>query len=176
MSDLSIEMSRLNAIYSGGAVVMPGVPILMGGTDDPTLIRALLEVETWLALSGEFYMKEAWALLTGDIKTEGLGGTFITEKFRHDMPSSLIRPRYRCSWVSGGWASPSGALPATPSLEEKIVRAIVLELNSVYKMGLGTSPIHDRSDEESSASPLKILMVGGSHAIREGQALAGMGI
>jgi hypothetical protein len=51
----------------------------------------------------------------------------------------------------------------------------VNELNSLYNLGLGTETIHDRLESEDSPPPRRYLFIGGSHAKKEGNAMADRG-
>jgi hypothetical protein len=64
MFDMADEMGRLNAIFRGGVICVPGVPILLGGgCEDKTLIRSLIEAGKWLNWSGIQFLKETWGIL-----------------------------------------------------------------------------------------------------------------
>jgi hypothetical protein len=90
------------------------------------------------------------------------------------MPLNLSGITEQRSWVSGGWTTPCEVLPCTPELEEKIVRSLACELNGLFNLGLGTEHICDTlSTEEKRVS--KILVIGGSHSIREAKELAKRG-
>jgi hypothetical protein len=58
--------------------------------------------------------------------------------------------------------------------EEKIVQCLTRELNSLFDLGLCTEPIADRLYREERTAR-KILVIGGSHSIREAEALSARG-
>jgi hypothetical protein len=99
---------------------------------------------------------------------------FITEKFRHNMPGCEANSFEQRSWVSGGWASPSEAQPFTPDSEMKIFQCLTRELNSLFDLGLCTEPSVDILYREELIVK-KILVIGGSHSIREAEALSTRG-
>jgi hypothetical protein len=103
MFDMSDEMGRLNAIFRGGVICVPGVPILLGVCEDKTLIRSLLEVGKWLNWSGAQFLKETWGVFEKTLLESEKGGTFLTEVFRHTMPDNLGYCQSQSSWISGGW-------------------------------------------------------------------------
>ena len=129
MKDMEGEVGRIHAAFRGGVVCLPGVPILLGGCEDGTAIRSILEAGRWLKL----LVQEIWA--------NAKGGQFTTEKFRHDMPGNQFNAFEQRSWVSGGWASPCEAQPFTPDSEEKIVQCLTREFNSLFDLGLCTDPL-----------------------------------
>jgi hypothetical protein len=153
---------------------MPGIPILIGGCEDKTTVRALIEAGRWLTHTGSPHLQESMKLLASEIVANGKGGDWETEKFRHNMPLNLTDFLEQRSWVSGGWTIPRGVQPFTPEVESKIVQTIVRELNCLFDLDLGKEPICDRLIE-SEKKDKRILVIGGSHAIREGEALASRG-
>jgi hypothetical protein len=172
MMDMEGEVGRIHAAFRGGGVVcLPGVPILLGGCEDGTAIRSILEAGRWLVHSGTQHLQETQKLLVQEIWANAKGGQFTTEKFRHNMPGNQANAFEQRSWVSGGWASPCEAQPFTPDSEEKIVQCLTRELNSLFDLGLCTEPIVDRLFKEEQQTR-KILVIGGSHSIREAEALS----
>jgi hypothetical protein len=174
MADLATELARLNNAFRGGIVSLPGIPILLGGCRDRTAIRAITEAGRWFTHSGSFHLQETMKMVMSGIAEMGEGGVWETEKMRHPMPLNLSGITEQRSWVSGGWTTPCEVQPFTPELEEKIVRSLACELNGLFNLGLGTEPICDRlsKDEKRVA---KILVIGGSHSIREAEELAKRG-
>jgi hypothetical protein len=174
-TDMADAIGYLTGKFRGGVVVLPGVPVLMGGTDDETVIRALVEFGRWLSLAGEQHPKATWQIFTNEILSGWGGNTFQTEKFRHEMPESLRNNHTYGSWVSGGWASPCGANPASPDSEQLIVRSLVKEINCLYNLSLGEQTVHDRLVEKSGPDMPRFVLIGGSHAINEAKALVDRG-
>jgi hypothetical protein len=174
MVDLGREFERLGSTFGGGVIGIPGVPVLLGGCDDSTAVRSILEAGIWLANSGTQHLRETLKMVATEIKANGKGGVFITEKFRHPMPLSLSNTYEQRSWVSGGWTTPRGVLPVTPEIEAKIINCLISELNSLYSLGLGTNPILDRLSKDDS-TVRKVLVIGGSHARREAEIFAERG-
>jgi hypothetical protein len=70
-------------------VIVPGIPILLGGCEDRTLIRSLIEAGKWLNWSGAQFLKETWGVFERTLLESGQGGTYMTEVFRHTMPDNL---------------------------------------------------------------------------------------
>jgi hypothetical protein len=125
---------------------MPGVPILIGGCEDKTTVRALIEAGRWLSHSGSQQLQESMKLLSTEIVANGKGGEWETEKFRHNMPSNLIDFLEQRSWVSGGWTIPSGVQPFTPEVESRIVQSIVRELNCLFDLDLDMARSEEGGD------------------------------
>ncbi len=81
------------------------------------------------------------------------------------------------SWVSGGWASPSGVQPCSPENGKNLVQTLCREINCVFNAGLCTEPIMDSvsSPEAEEGRKPKFLVIGGSHALQEAEVLAAKG-
>jgi hypothetical protein len=175
MADFMEETSRIESAFKGGLICAHGVPIFGDGIKDSTLIRAVLELSEWLKISGENFSKRSWGILAEGILLEKIHGNFTTETFRHPMPvrGSIITR----SWVSGGWASPSGVRPCSPEMEKMIVHALVRDLNSNFDVGLCSEPITvpETDDNSPDTRKPKFLFIGGSHALREAECLANKG-
>jgi hypothetical protein len=176
MADLCGELNRITSVFKGGVVCIPGVPILLGGCDDSFVVRSILESSNWLRSLGGPILRDTWGIVSQEIASLGKGGLFFTEKFRHDMPQNLNDCQSICSWVSGGWTSPRGVQPSTPESEQRIVHTLIGELNGLYRLDLGTDPILDRLLPMAESSVTRrALVIGGSHAIKEANALADRG-
>jgi hypothetical protein len=80
----------------------------------------------------------------------------------------------RAPGVSGGWASPCGVRPLTSETEKRIVQTLTAELNDMYDLGLGVHPNMNNAERENKKN-VKFLVIGGSHAKREGQVLVERG-
>jgi hypothetical protein len=93
---------------------------------------------------------------------------FICETFMHNMPASLLDTANVSSMESGGWATPSGAHPFTPEIEEKIVRTMIRELNDRYCIGLSADTAHDRLSEAERQKKRKFLCIGGQPCHQRG--------
>jgi hypothetical protein len=81
------------------------------------------------------------------------------------------------SWVSGGWASPSGVRSCSPEMEKLIVHALVRDLNVNFDVGLCTDPITVPETEQNRPDSRKprFLFIGGSHTLKKAQCLADKG-
>ena len=160
----------------GGVISIPGAPILLEGTDDPLLTRALIEMGGWLKTMGTPFPEKTWAILSETILGEKERGEFVTEKVKQRVPENLKNPNPTRSWVSGGWTSPSGVLPVTPEKEKELICTLIHELNGLFNLGLCPEPVHDRIVSSCSTSCVsRFLVIGGSHAIKEAYGLADRG-
>ncbi len=176
VADMSWEMGKLDRIFQGGILSVPGIPIFQSGCDNRIVTMETLEFGEWAKMTGEPFPAQTWEALRSEIISESFKGNFRQEKTKTPLPDSFRNSQREWSWSSGGWASPCGVQPVGPDLEKSLIGALVNELNSLYNLGLGTDTIHDRLESgESSSPPRRYLFIGGSHAKKEGNAMADRG-
>ena len=53
VTDLGLELSRLDRIFRGGLLSLPGIPIFMGGCTERTVTMEVIEFGNWLKTTGE---------------------------------------------------------------------------------------------------------------------------
>jgi hypothetical protein len=71
MVDMGVEVARINSTFRGKVVTLPGIPILLGGCGDGTVLRSILEAGRWLVHSGTQHLQETQKLLTQEIWASG---------------------------------------------------------------------------------------------------------
>jgi uncharacterized membrane protein YgcG len=178
ISDLSFEFSRIESKFRGGVICFPGVPILGGGATDPFFIRSLFELEGWLKASPDPYPRETWEVLLALLRELSTGGVQVPHTSKARLPSSL-RPFGQGvkTWVSEGWTNlPSGVQSFRQEHESKVVCTLINELNGMFNLDLGKEPGFDRMcDNAPVADRPRILLIGSSHVVREGDILADRG-
>jgi hypothetical protein len=178
ISDLAVEFSRIENKFRGGVICFPGVPILGGGSTDSFFIRSLFELEGWLKASSDPYPRETWELLLGLMRELSLGGVQAPHTSKVRLPDSLrdFRQGER-TWVSEGWTNlPNGVQPFQQEHESKVVCSLINELNGMFNLDLGKEPGFDRFSENAPvADRPRILLIGASHVVREGDILADRG-
>jgi len=175
ISDLSNEMNRLDRVFRGGILSLPGIPIFIDGCNNRTVTRETIEFGEWAKTTGEPFPAETWEALGSGIIADSSGGIFRQEKTKIPVPESFRNSQKERSWVSGGWASPCGAQPVDSELEKTLIGALITELNSLFNLGLGKDTIHDRLIEVQDAPARRYLFIGGSHAATEGNVMADRG-
>jgi hypothetical protein len=174
VSDMSSELSRLDRIFRGGLLSLPGIPVLLGGCGENTVTMEIVEFGNWMKTTGEPYPAQTWETFLSGIISDQMGGTFRQNPSKIPLPDKLRNPQVEKSWKTGGWTSPCGVRPVTVDTETSLIRSLVTELNSLFNLGLGSETVHDRLFVDDSL-PRRYLCVGGSHAINEGNNLADRG-
>jgi hypothetical protein len=180
--DLATEFTRIEKKFRGGGVIcFPGVPVLGGGgggVTDPFCIRSLFELEGWLRASQDPYPRETWSLFTKLMGDLGSGGHQAPHTGKHRLPDSLKNfGQGEKTWVSEGWTNlPNGVQPFLMEHESQTVCSLISELNGMFNLDLCKEPGFDRlTDSEPAAAKPRILMIGASHVVREGEILADRG-
>jgi len=59
--DLADCFKKIGRIFGGRVFCVPGVPVLIGGSDDPFLVKTIFQVEGWLRGSGDAFPSKTWA-------------------------------------------------------------------------------------------------------------------
>jgi hypothetical protein len=154
VTDLSSELSRLDRIFKGRILSVPGIPSSGIGLRQ---------------LANPFRLKNGRPWLLGSLPTTRGGPSGM--KKESPLPHSLRFSHTEKSWNSGGWASPSGAQPVGMDTERCLIGSLIAELNNLFNLGLGTEIVHDRLTVNDNVQ-CRYLFIGGSHARREGNALA----
>ncbi len=76
MFDMAEEIGRLKGIFRGGVECMPGVPVMLGGCEDYSLIRSIIEAGRWLEYSGSQFPRKTWEIMLSDLFASGRGDVF----------------------------------------------------------------------------------------------------
>jgi hypothetical protein len=174
--DMSREMGKLDRIFRGGILSVPGIPVFQSGCENRVVTMELIEFGEWAKTTGEPFPAQTWETLGSGIISDSFKGTFRQEKSKIPLPDMLRNSQRERSWNSGGWTSPCGVQPVGAELEKSLIGSLINELNSLYNLGLGTTTIHDRMIGGEHESPSRrYLFIGGSHAIKEGNAMADRG-
>jgi hypothetical protein len=74
VKDLSIELARLDRIFRGGILSNPGIPVFLGGCEDKTLTREVIEFGNWVKTTGEPFPAQTWETLVEGIIADNKGG------------------------------------------------------------------------------------------------------
>ncbi len=74
IKDLSTELARLDRIFRGGILSIPGIPVFLGGCEDKTLTREVIEFGNWVKTTGEPFPAQTWETLVEGIIADNKGG------------------------------------------------------------------------------------------------------
>ena len=146
---------------------------------DPFCIRSLYELEGWFRASPDPYPRETWDLLLKLMGDLGSGGHQAPHTGKHRLPDSLkTYGQAERTWVSEGWTNLlNGVQPFQQEHESKVVCTLINELNGMFNLDLGKEPGFDRMcDNAPVVDRPRILLIGSSHVVREGDILADRGM
>ena len=140
------------ASMAGGVTVKAGPAVLLDGCNDPSLLRSLFELDTWLSNlndNKERFLGETMriVLLTVRNTDSGTSANAALSGFttRMLLPVSLSSYEKRI-WASGEWQGiPNGTLPLDENNEKGIIESLIAELNKCFAVNLNASPSHVRA-------------------------------
>ena len=89
VSDMSSELSRLDRIFRGGLLSLPGIPVLLGGCGENTVTMEIVEFGNWLKTTGEPYPAQTWETFLSGIISDQMGGTFRQNPSKIPLPDKL---------------------------------------------------------------------------------------
>ena len=180
ISDLQKIISKLGSVFRGGLIVLPGIPICLGGTDDPSLVRSIVELLSWLSSCqptppplAKCYQQVIDLLADECQSGGGVQTDYVT---RLVLPTSLDSVGFK-KWVSAGWGSiPCELPPVDQCIETKLIKGLISELNVAFELDLDDNVSFSRGQDESSPDkPRDVLVVGASHANRLSEQLELLG-
>ena len=63
IQDLTGELERLDKVSRGGLISIPGIPVMIGGTQDRFATRQIIEFGAWMQTTGEGFLVKTWEWL-----------------------------------------------------------------------------------------------------------------
>ena len=168
---------RLSNFHNKGIYFLPCPLLLLGGTEDPEMVRSSLELISWL---GNILQKEvgftpsAMGAVVHELVENEKETAAVTSR-RMMLPTSLDSITKK-RWASGNANLPTSADPLSVEGEKLIITALIKDINTRFAMNLDSSPNLARKVTGVAAkrSPLYVV-VGASHATRTGEALVRAG-
>jgi hypothetical protein len=118
---LGFELSRLDRIFRGGLLSLPGIPVFLGGCTERTVTMEVIEFGNWLKTTGEPFPAQTWETLISSFISDPVGGTFRGESCKIPLPERLRNPQTEKSWKSGGWTSPCGVQAVNADTERSLI-------------------------------------------------------
>ena len=158
-------------MFDGTVFFIPCPPMLVDGSSDPTLVRAILEIAAWLRniMAGDnCFLADTFCVMTNLLFLRGSGGT-VASNTRIMMPAGLS-PGNRSRWDSGCTNLPAGVPPLSSADEASLISTLITELNNNLTMDLDTAPDLAPTTERKKTG-LLLLVVGASHVNRTADAL-----
>ncbi len=191
-ADIVKALSRLREAYGDSVRGLHGFPVMAGGLQDRSCIRALREVEVWLseadkrnqhtlpntskAFTEQFLSLNSAEHPNSTAHPEATANTATpssnTEQLRTgiELPASLHLLAI-VNIHSPGWDDLPGGLPIlTAEQEANFLTGMLDELNEKFALQLDTCPCTDRSGhsaaDSETESVIVIALAGSSHSSR----------
>ena len=175
--DLVSAFHNIETTFGGQIRALHGYPVCADTVSNQLTIRALMEIEAWLASSDQRRLHSrgrtseyftANFLSSKEDNKSGLATAVIPLR----LPASLFS-KERTSHVGMGWPKLASSLPvSTPDGERKLIKVMFEELNHEFALKLDTSPNVDiRPLTHEDTGWQTIIVGGGSHAGRLAEAL-----
>ncbi len=192
-ADIVKVLSRLREAYGDSVRGLHGFPVMAGGLQDRSCIRALREVEVWLSEADkwnqhtlpntskvfieQFLSQNSAEHLNSTANTDASANTdgppkSTVEQLRTgiELPASLhslAKVNIHCQ----GWDDLPGGLPIlTAEQELNFLTGMLDELNEKFALQLDTCPCTDRTGhsaaDSETESEIVIALAGSSHASR----------
>jgi hypothetical protein len=178
--ELVRALARIRDAYANSVRIVHGFPVLIGGLDDESVVRSILEIELWLADSDKrrmhslpntsaHYISE-W--LRTNKSDSGSDSDSATDIHPHPLklPNSL-HSLEKGTYVSPGWEDLATCLPALQEEDEKkLLGVLIEELNEKFALQLDLEPSTDRSSQPASdymeSDFFSMIFAGSSHSAR----------
>jgi hypothetical protein len=180
------ESKRFAGLFNNNVKTIPFIPIPLAGTDNPTLIRRMVDTSLWLE-SLDQYCLSSYHTSLRKLITDSFGPANRTVHYMSELSLPATLDTYDTKNVMlPGWQNLPAALAVlTAKKEHELVTCLLKDVNSVFYTGLDENPNLSRSasrplskvsQEKKKTSTEATLTVGGSNATRLAEALANLGI
>ncbi len=178
--ELVRALARILDAYVNSVRIVHGFPVLIGGLDDESVVRSILEIELWLADSDKRRMHSlpntSAHYISEWLRTNKSDSGSDTNSATDTHPHPLKLPNSRHSlekgtYVSPGWEDLATCLPALQEEEEKkLLGVLIEELNEKFALQLDLEPSTDRSSQSASdymeSDSISMIFAGSSHSAR----------
>jgi len=179
---LVTEYIRFSKAFRGTVHIVPFLPPPLGGTNDPELIRAMLDVLSWLEKLQKWDMSAYYNAFRAQIYGTGTGAEQTGQNTqRHKMPKSYDAYNDKV-FICHPWTGIGSELPAMDETAERVMILELMEgLASNFKWNLDVKPTVDRQQAVGPAQNVdrigtELLLIGGSNCQRLYSAIADQGV
>jgi len=180
------ESKRFAGLFNNNVKTIPFIPIPLAGTDNPTLVRRMMDTSLWLESLDHHCLSSYHSALRKSISASS-GPSNRTVHYSAELSLPCNLDSYDTKNVMfPGWQNLPAALEVLTSNKEKeLVTCLIKDVNSVFFTGLDENPDYSRSAarplakaqaEKKKKLSNATLTVGGSNATRMAEALANLGM
>ncbi len=179
--ELVRALARIRDAYANSVRIVHGFPVLIGGLENESVVRSILEIELWLADSDKRRMHSlpntSAHYITEWLRTnKSYSGSATDHSATDTHPHPLKLPNSlhsleKGTYVSPGWEDLATCLPALQEEEEKKLLGVLIEdLNEKFALQLDLEPLTDRSSQSASdymeSDAISMIFAGSSHSAR----------
>ena len=143
--EFSAVCHRLQSLHSGCVYTIPCPMLPMDGTSNPTMIRSIVELYSWLnsIMTNSICFCSATMKAALEILQRNQTDCVAAPGCRMLLPVSLTGTTSNKKWESGGTSLPCSLEPISSETEAAVLHSLILELNN--KLGLKLDPLPDLS-------------------------------
>jgi hypothetical protein len=184
---LVTEYIRLSKFFKNTVYIVPFLPPPTGGTNDPELVRAMLDILSWIEKLQKWDLSAYASAYRARIFSAGLGPEQINQNTqRHKMPKAFEAYNDKV-FMCHGWPGIGSGLAALAAMDQEseriLINTLMENLAGVFKWDLDTKPDLSRDSDTRCAvisDPARpradVILMGGSNCQRLHSALAEMGV
>jgi hypothetical protein len=150
---------------------------LLGGCNEPTLIRSIFEYHSWIKKSNvdpKMVLNDTLGVIEHAI-LKNPGATFQCPETLYKLPMHLPSKVKSCVYSKGPSNLPAGVEPFSEGTEKLIIITLLQSLNEKLKLKLDCDPATTRSDANSINECTDFVIIGGDHSVQTCEALKARG-
>ena len=174
------EYRRLSHLFQHTVHIVPFLPPALGGTNDPALIRYMMDISIWIQEVQKWDFSDYYSALRAAL-VRSADGTSLPHQHsqRHRLPASLEDYTEKVR-ICHPWEGIGEKLEALSLEEEKVLIYALMEgLNNSFKWNRDVEPVLSRNTEETTstlpACVTPAVVIGGSNAGRLSHAFKDVG-
>ena len=180
LSELVELVEGIRKRFGGVLQVVPFVPLPMGGINCAFGVRSLAELAAWLGGIGDYPLPTLTNAIWNFLARGGAGGLQEIYESRHVVPIDLLSQGKKVVHSMGWPFLCNSSIAISEEEEQKLISALIGDLNSGLALALDITPSFDRSPTTSASTAgrgkkVKFVVMGASHARRLGNALRDLG-
>jgi hypothetical protein len=181
---LVTEYIRLSKVFKNTVHVVPFLPPPMGGTNDPELVRSMMDIISWIEKVQKWDLNAYWGAYRACILSSGTGPEQVNQNTqRHKLPKSFDAYNDKV-YMCHEWSSiRSGLAPLSRDSETVLVTALLENIATTFKWDLDIKPEFSRDSDSRcavSSDPARpkadVILLGGSNCQRLHTTFAEMGV
>jgi hypothetical protein len=161
----TVKQVRLGNRKDG--TVLPALFVLLNGSNDPQLLRSIIEFHAWVRISGadaDGVLNDSFGVIEHHIRSSPGSRSQTLMSVTYKIPLNLGSNKESCVISTGITNLPAGVMPVTEPTERLIVTALLRNLRETFNTNLDIDPVTCRSP--TANSPTECWDIGGAHADR----------